>query len=82
MPSIVHEHEIEAPDRTDEDAFDREEAFRVESPEETDEVDSADAACELILDVVEQQFWEWYNDPVSPRRFKPRVKVYEVSSSC
>lgn len=101
MPSIVHAHELDDPDLdSDDDEFDLEETFKVTSPEGTEEVYSPDEACDLILDLVEQQFWEWYDqgtalDPDSrtasrsstassaaisrPRRFKPRVKVYEVS---
>jgi hypothetical protein len=83
MPSIVHAHELDDPDRfdPDDDDFGLEELFKVTSPEGTDEVDSPDAACDLILDIVEQQFWEWYygSGPTWSRRFKPRVKVYEVS---
>jgi len=80
MPSIVHQHEIDDPDRVDPDDedFDLEELFKVTSPEGTEEVYSPDEACDLILDLVEQQFWEWFDDPACPRRFKPRVKVYEV----
>lgn len=86
MPSYVHEHEIEEPEPIDPDGkpWDREEAFKISSPDDsTDEVDSPDAACDLILDIVEQQFWEWYygSGPTWSRRFKPRVKVYEVSET-
>jgi hypothetical protein len=31
-----------------------------------------------MCDLVAEQFWEWFNDPSRGRRFKPRVKVYEV----
>jgi len=81
MPSIVHAHELDDPDRFDPDDedFGLEELFKVTSPEGTEEVNSPDEACDLILDLVEQQFWEWYDDPACPRRFKPRVKVYEVN---
>ena len=80
MPSIVHAHELDDPDLgSDDDDFDLEETFKVTSPEGTEEVYSPDEALDLILDLVEQQFWEWYDDPACPRRLKPRVKVYEVS---
>lgn len=80
MPCIIHEHELDDPDvDPDDDDFGLEELFKVTSPEGTEEVYSPDEACDLILDIVEQQFWEWYDDPAFPRRFKPRVKVYEVS---
>ena len=81
MPSIVHAHELDDPDRfdPDDDDFGLEELFKVTSPEGTEEVYSPDEACDLILDLVEQQFWEWYDDPACLRRFKPRVKIYEVS---
>jgi hypothetical protein len=105
MPTIVRPHEIEAPDRfnPDDEDFDLDELFKVTSPEGTEEVYSPDEACDLILDLVEQQFWNWYDqgralDSVSrtalrsstkscvatnrPRRFKPRVKIYEVWSPC
>jgi hypothetical protein len=76
----VHEHELDDPtfDPDDDDWDGLEELFKVTSPEGTEEVYSPDEACDLILDLVEQQFWEWYDDPACPRRFKPRVKVYEV----
>lgn len=80
MPSIVHAHELDDPDfDPDDDDFGFEELFKVTSPEGTEEVYSPDEACDLILNLVEQQFWEWYDDPACPRRFKPRLKVYEVS---
>ena len=81
MPSIVHAHVLDDPDRfdPDDDDFGLEKLFKVTSPEGTEEVNSPDEACDLILDLVEQQFWEWYDDPACPRRFKPRVKIYEVS---
>lgn len=81
MPSIVHAHELDDPDRFDpeEEDFEGGHILKVTSPEGTEEVYSPDEACDLILDLVEQQFWEWYDDPACPRRFKPRVKLYEVS---
>ncbi len=80
MPTIVHAHELDDPDCDfDDNEFDLEETFKVTSPEGTEEAYSPDEARDLILDLVEQQFWEWYDDPGCPRRFKPRVKVYEVS---
>ena len=80
MPSIIHERELDDDDPCDsaDEDFALEELFKITSPDGTEEVDSPDAACDLILDLVEQQFWEWYDDPACPRRFKPRVKVYEV----
>lgn len=80
MPNIVHAHELDDPDfDPDDDEFNLEETFKVTSPEGTEDIYSPDEACDLILDLVEQQFWEWYDDPACPRRFKPRVKIYEVS---
>lgn len=76
MPSIVHEHELEDPDQF---GFDGGEVFKITSPEGAEDVYCPDEACDLILDLVEQQFWDWYADPASSRRFKPRVKLYEVS---
>jgi hypothetical protein len=52
--------------------------FKVTSAEGTEEVNSPDEACDLMCDLVAEQFWEWFNDPGRSRRFKPRVKVYEV----
>jgi hypothetical protein len=31
-----------------------------------------------MCDLVAEQFWEWFDDPSRSRRFKPRIKVYEV----
>ena len=80
MPSIIHEHELDEPDQFDPDEFDDEfdHLFKVTSPDTNDEVTSADEACDLILDLVEEQFWDWFANPERGRRFKPRVKVYEV----
>lgn len=58
--------------------FDAERTFRISSPNDTDQVDSPDAACDLMCDLVAEQFWDWWDSPVPTRRFKPRVKVYEV----
>jgi hypothetical protein len=81
MPSIVHEHELDEPDRSIPmtTTLASKNSSRSRRPTGTEEVYSPDEACDLILDIVEQQFWEWYDDPAWSRRFKPRVKVYEVS---
>lgn len=80
MPSVVHQHELEAPDRFDPDdfEFDDDQLLKVMSSEGTEEVDSPDEACDLICDLVEEQFWDWFTNPARGRRFKPRIKVYEV----
>jgi len=79
MSSNVHEHELHDPDFDPDDEFDLKETFKITSSEGTEEVYSPDEACDLILDLVEQQFWDWWSDPCRSRRFKPRVKVYEVN---
>ena len=84
MPSILHEHELEEPDELapDDVECDGDEPFKITSPEGTEEVYSPDEACDVILDLVEQQFWEWLENHELSRRFKPRVKIYEVWSPC
>ena len=80
MPSIVSLEEFEEVEEIDRDelGFDHDFLFKITSQEGTDEVCSPDEVCDLILDLVEEQFWEWFHDPSRSRRFKPRVKVYEV----
>lgn len=78
MSNSVHEHGLHDPDFNPDDEFDFEETFKVTGSEGTEEVYSPDEACDLILEFVEQQFWDWWSDPCRSRRFKPRVKVYEV----
>jgi hypothetical protein len=80
MPSVAYEHELEAPDRFDPDNQDLRDAhvLKLTSPEGTEEIDSPDAACDLICDLVAEQFWDWWDNPGQSRRFKPRIKVYEV----
>ncbi|MBX3452485.1 MAG: hypothetical protein KF777_23240 [Planctomycetaceae bacterium] len=80
MSSIVPLEEIEEVEQfePDEFGFDHDFLFKVTSPEGTDEVCSPDEVCDLILDLVEDQFWDWWSDPSRSRRFKPRAKVYEV----
>ena len=81
MSSIVpleESEDVEAFD-PDEFAFDHDFLFKITSPEGTDEACSPDEACELILDQIEGQFWDWWNAPCRRSRFKPRIKVYEVS---
>ncbi len=75
----VRLQEYEPPRRTSyhgRKAFER--TFKVSCPEGTEELESPDEACDLICDLVAEQFWDWWNDPTRQRRFKPRVKVYEV----
>ena len=55
-----------------------ERTFKLSGPEGTEESDSPDEVCDLISDLVTEQFWDWWNDPSRSRRFKPRLKVYEV----
>ena len=80
MPTIVHERDIaEPPDFAPDDPpilFER--LFKITTPDGTAETYTPDEACDLILVLVEQQFWDWYSDPACPRRFKPRIKLYEV----
>ena len=80
MPSIVPLEESEHVERFDVDEFefDHDFLFKITSPEGTDEACSPDEVCDLILDEIEDQFWDWWSDPCRSRRFKPRVKVYEV----
>ena len=80
MPSVVHERDIDEPERCDPDDewFDDDPTFKVSSTEGTAEVYSPDEACELICDLVAEQFWEWFDNPDRGHRFKPRVKIYEV----
>ena len=79
MPSIVHEYEIEGPENVEPDdvGFGFERRFRVSSAEGTEELESVDEVCDLICELVSEQFWHWWNDPSHSRRFKPSVKVYE-----
>lgn len=80
MPSIVHQHDLEDLERFDPDDGDdpHDQQFKVTSPEGTEEVYSPDEAFDLICDLLTEQFWEWFEDPNRSRRFKPRIKVYEV----
>lgn len=55
---------------------------KVTSPDGIEEVYSPDEACDVICDLVADQFWDWWSDPARRRRFKPRLKVYEVLESC
>ena len=80
MPTVIPEHELVDPDELDpgDFDFDLDQVFKVTSPDDTEEVNSPDEACDLMCDVVAEQFWDWFHDPSRSRRFKPRVKVYEV----
>ena len=80
MPTVIPEHELVDTDELDFGEFnsDRTAVFKVTSAEGTQEVSSPDEACDLICDLVAEQFWEWFHDPCRSRRFKPRIKVYEV----
>ena len=53
-------------------------SVKVTSPEGTEEVDSPDEAFDLISDLLTEQYWVWFDDPNRSRRFKPRIKLYEV----
>ena len=81
MPSIVPLEESEHVARFDVDEFefDHDFLFKITSPEGTDEACSPDEVCDLVLDAIEDQVWDWLADPHRSRRFKPRIKVYEVS---
>lgn len=80
MPTIVHERDIvDPPDIAPDDPpliFER--LFKISTPDGTEETYTPDEACDLIAAHVVDQFWEWFLDPTSSRRFKPRVKLYEV----
>ncbi len=80
MSSIVPLEEFEEVDEVDSDefGFDQDFLFKITTPEETGEACSPDEVCDLILDEIEDQFWDWWSDPCRSRRFKPRLKVYEV----
>ena len=80
MPTVIPEYELVEPDELDLGDFDTDldPVFKVTCAEGTEEVNSPDEACDLLCDLVAEQFWEWFNDPSRSRRFKPRVKVYEV----
>jgi hypothetical protein len=53
--------------------------FKVSSEAGTESGLTAAEACELLCDIVRQQFWDWHDDASHPRRFKPRVRAYEVA---
>ena len=80
MSSIVPLEEFEAVEEFDPDelGFAQDFLFKITTPEGTDEACSPDEVCELILDAIEDQFWDWWSAPCRSRRFKPRIKVYEV----
>ncbi len=80
MPTIVHERDIaDPPDLAPDDPpVLCERLFKVTSPEGTEEVDSPDEAFDLISDLLTEQYWVWFDDPNRSRRFKPRIKLYEV----
>ena len=80
MPSIVPLEEFGAVEEFDPDelGFAQDFLFKITAPEGTDEACSPDEVCDLILDAIEDQFWDWWSDPCRRRRFKPRIKVYEV----
>ncbi|WP_437231247.1 hypothetical protein SH661x_004387 [Planctomicrobium sp. SH661] len=80
MPSIVPLEEFEEVDEFDPDelGFEHDFLFKMTTSEGTDEACSPDEVCDLILDAIEDQFWDWWADPTRRRRFKPRIKVYEV----
>ncbi len=80
MSSIVPLEEFEAVEEFDPDelGFDQDFLFKITTPEGTDEACSPDEVCDLILDAIEDQFWDWWTAPCRSRRFKPRIKVYEV----
>ena len=52
--------------------------FKITTPDGTEEIDTPDEACDLIASLVCEQFWDWFLNPASKRRFKPRIKLYEV----
>ncbi|MGC1274146.1 MAG: hypothetical protein WBC44_10605 [Planctomycetaceae bacterium] len=75
MPTIVKQDFIGIePD----DDSPRGPAFKVCFPEGTELFGSPDETCELICDLVAEQFWDWFQDPAHRSRFKPRVKILEV----
>jgi hypothetical protein len=78
MPSIVHQHDLEEFEDSDDRDGPLNQQFKVTSPEGTEEVYSPDEAFDLISDLLTEQFWEWVENPNRSRRFKPRIKVYEV----
>ena len=80
MPTIVHERDIaDPPDLAPDDPpviFER--LFKITTPDGTAETYTPDEACDLIASLVCEQFWDWFLNPASKRRFKPRIKLYEV----
>lgn len=79
MPARVPDPEFDDPDeQQDSSEFNGDPTYKITSPNGTDQVDSPDAACDLMCDLVAEQFWDWWDSPAPTRRFKPRVKVYEV----
>lgn len=80
MPSIVPREGFTDVEEFDpeEFGFDSDFLFKITSPEGTDEVDSPDEVCDVICDLVADQFWDWWLEAARSRRFKPRIKVYEV----
>ena len=84
MSSIVPLEEFEEVDEVDPDelGFEHDFLFKITTPEETGEACSPDEACDVICDLVADQFWDWWYDPARRRRFKPRLKLYEVLESC
>ncbi len=80
MSSIVPLEEFEEVEEFDPNEFGFEHyfLFKITTPEGTGEACSPDEVCELILDEIEDQFWDWWSNPCRSRRFKPRIKVYEV----
>ena len=79
MSSIVPLEEIEEVEQfePDEFGFDHDFLFKVTSPEGTDEVCSPDEVCDLILDLVEDQFWDWWAIRLAVAGSSP-LKVYEA----
>jgi hypothetical protein len=80
MPTIVHERDVtDPPDPAPDDPpviFER--MFKITTPDGTEETYTPDEACDLIASLVCEQFWDWFLNPASKRRFKPRIKLYEV----
>jgi hypothetical protein len=76
MPTIDHERDFIEIKPEDEPA--RGPAFKVLFPEGAELLGSPDEACDLICDLVAEQFWDWFQEPAHRSRFKPRVKVLEV----
>jgi len=65
MSSIVPLEEFEEVEEFDPDepGFDQDFLFKITTPEETGEARSPDEVCDLILDEIEDQFWDWWSDP-------------------